>query len=77
MLEEHFKPFPEGSPLVRVAAVDCSRSPRLRGLAFGMGSLLRGSRTLGEVRGRKLLVRRCLSGGRPCHPIKAGYSSTC
>jgi hypothetical protein len=26
MLEEHFEPLPEGGPLVRVAAVDSSRS---------------------------------------------------
>ena len=39
MLEEHFEPLPEGGPLVRVAAVDSSRSPRLSerlGVRYGV-----------------------------------------
>jgi hypothetical protein len=39
MLEKHFEPLPEGSPLVRVAAVDSSRSPRLSerlGVRYGV-----------------------------------------
>jgi len=39
MVEKHFRPLPEGSPLVRVAAVDCSRSPRLSerlGVRYGV-----------------------------------------